>query len=100
MKKILKSQYHDSKCIIINNENFEVKPLPLKDLWASVPRADIHQGRQFYGPVKESIQKDGMRFPIMVYHATRLEVIEQKKKWGKNIVELPFYITDTANHHI
>ena len=99
MKKILKSLYHAQGNIVINGEKFEVKPLPVNECWPSVPRADIHRNIPFYGPVKESIKKEGMRFPIMVYHSTRLELIEQKKKWGDRIEPLPFYVTDTANHH-
>ena len=40
-----------------------------------------------------------MRFPIMVYHATRWELIEQKKIWANRIEPLPFYETDYDNHH-
>ena len=99
MKKILKSKYHDQKYIIINDEKFEVKSLPLNECWPSVPRADIHRNVPFYQPVKESIQKEGMHFPIMVYHATRWEIIEQKKIWQKHIEPLPFDKTDITNHH-
>ena len=99
MKKILKSKYHDQKYIIINDEKFEVKSLQLNECWPSVPRADIHRNVPFYQPVKESIQKEGMHFPIMVYHATRWEIIEQKKIWQKHIEPLPFDKTDITNRH-
>jgi len=82
---ILKSQYHESTW-----DNMEVVVLPIKDLWASVPKAEKHKGRDFYGPVMEDIKENGLHFPLLIVDATYAQIIEQKKKHRNNILDLPF----------
>ena len=68
----------------------DVVSLPIKELWASVPKADIYKGRAFYKSVMADIAENGLNFPLLVVDATREQVIAQKKKHGSKLVELPF----------
>ncbi len=70
---------------------------PVKDLWASVPKAIIHANVEFYKPLKESIQNEGLRNPIIVVKCTRQELQGQKAKWGDKLCDLPFWMADDLN---
>jgi hypothetical protein len=87
--KNLKSQYHNDKW-----NGYEVVQLPIKDLFQSVPAAAKVRGKEFYKPLKEDIAKNGLRFPIMVVHSTRGELIKQKERYKDKMCELPFWLTD------
>ena len=100
--KLLKSKYHE-KGYWENTTQFEQqthgKHYPLEHLdvnkvWASVPKAERHQGKDFYKPILEDIRKNGMMNPILVVRATKDELKGQKAKWGKNLCELPFWFGD------
>ena len=98
--KLLKSKYHE--------QGYWTNPIELEpwshgikypvlvhsvnDLWASVPRADIHAGIEFYKPLKESIEKEGLHNPLITVQCTRQELKGQKAKWGNKLNELPFWI--------
>lgn len=73
---------------------YDVVQIPVKDIWASVPIAKIHKGKVFYDRVKADIQKDGMKFPLLVVKSTRAEVKRQKKKYTKQLNPLPFWDND------
>jgi hypothetical protein len=90
--KTLKSAYHKQKYIIMGpkNKRFEIESLEVKDLWASVPISKIHRGYVFYENVKKDIQKNGLRFPIMVIKSNRAHLVQQKNIWGDKILPLPF----------
>ena len=90
--KLLKSAYHDQGWIEMRHVRYEVKPIALAHLWPSVPKAKVHKGIEFFEPLKKDTKKNGMRHPIMVYHSTWGELIEQKKIWNDAIEPLPFYI--------
>lgn len=83
--KILKSRYHNSQW-----NNIKVVSLRVSDLWASVPLAKQHRGREFYEPIKEDIRKNGLHFPLIVVDATRNDILKQKKKYTDKLCELPF----------
>lgn len=82
---ILKSKYHGSKW-----DGTEVAPIAIKDLWASVPKAEKCKGKAFYGPVMEDIKQNGLNFPLLVVDATRAQLIEQKEKHKDRLMDLPF----------
>jgi len=83
--KILKSRYHNSQW-----NNIKVISLRVSDLWASVPLAKQHRGKEFYEPIKEDIRKNGLHFPLIVVDATRNDILKQKKKYGDKLCKLPF----------
>lgn len=82
---ILKSQYHGSKW-----NGIEVSPLLVKDLWASVPKADTHKGKEFFKPVMDDIKENGLHFPLLTVHSTYAQLLEQKKRYGNKMLDLPF----------
>ena len=83
--KILKSRYHNSQW-----NNIKVISLRVSDLWALVPLAKQHRGKEFYEPIKEDIRKNGLHFPLIVVDATRNDILKQKKKYGDKLCKLPF----------
>lgn len=83
--KVLKSQYYGKEW-----NGYTVVPIRVDELWASVPRADKHRGKTFYSKVKEDIAKNGLHFPLIAVDAKRSHLIEQKKKYGNKVCELPF----------
>lgn len=100
--KWLKSKYHQ-KGYWTNPTNLEpwskgikypVITHPIKDLWPSVPKAEVHAGVEFYKPLKESIQKEGLHNPLITVKCTRQQLKGQKAKWGKELNELPFWIAE------
>ena len=103
--KLLKSNLHTQGFLQITSDmepaykgnQYPIKQLPVDEIWASVPRAVIHCGIEFYEPVKESIKKNGMYWPIMVVNCTRQELKGQKAKWGDKINDLPFWMAEDLN---
>tara|TARA_Y100000004_G_scaffold80397_1_gene90358 strand:+ start:575 stop:1135 length:561 start_codon:yes stop_codon:yes gene_type:complete len=97
--KILKSKLHDfgywKPSIDLAGKwkeiKFPIRPIPLEDLWCSVPRADVHRGKVFLPEVKKSIQENGMLFPIMACYAEYKELQRQKDIWQGKICQLPFW---------
>ena len=83
--KILKSRYHNSQW-----NNIKVISLRVSDLWASVPLAKQHRGKEFYEPIKEDIRKNGLNFPLIVVDATRNDILKQKRKYKDKLCPLPF----------
>ena len=73
---------------------YPIESLNVWDIWASVPKAMQHQGIDFYEPIKHSIIKNGMHWPIMVVKSTRQEVRDQKAKWGNKLCDPPFWMAD------
>ncbi|MBN2703882.1 MAG: tetratricopeptide repeat protein [Pontiellaceae bacterium] len=84
-KKILKSQFSGKKW-----NDYRVISLPIKDLWASVPKAETHKGKPFYSRLAEDIAQNGLHYPLLVVHATRRELIERMKTCEDTFCELPF----------
>jgi bisphosphoglycerate-dependent phosphoglycerate mutase len=92
--KIAKSAFHSQGYWTHGNNKYEIKSLPIKDLWASVPIAKVHLGIEFFEPIKKDIAQNGMKFPILVVTATRRELLIQKHIWKEKIKELPFKQTN------
>jgi hypothetical protein len=100
--KILKSRLHDQGYWEVTSnlepihkgKRFPIKQIAVDEIWASVPKAEIHQGIPFYAPVKEDIKKNGMHWPIMVVNCSREELKGQKAKWGNKINDLPFWFNE------
>ncbi|MBN2164497.1 MAG: tetratricopeptide repeat protein [Pontiellaceae bacterium] len=90
-KKTLKSQFHGSSWI-----SYPTVVLPIKELWASVPRADTHKGKPFYSRLAKDIAENGLHYPLLVVHATRRELIERKNICTDELCELPFDETKTG----
>lgn len=93
--KILKSKYHKQGYIYLGKSQklkgkHKIEQLPIKDIWASVPKCDIHRGKPFYSEVLKDIEKNGLVYPIMVIKSNYGEVLEQKKKWGAKLCNVPF----------
>lgn len=86
----LKCKYHGSTW---NDAN--VVSLPVKDLWASVPKADRHKGKAFYTPVMKDIKENGLCFPLLVVEATHKQLMAEKKRYKDAILDLPFDENDT-----
>lgn len=83
--KILKSRYNGSKW-----NNIDVVELKVSDLWASVPIAKQHKGKEFYEPIKEDIRKNGLMFPLIVVDAARSDILKQKNIYNDRMCPLPF----------
>ena len=83
--KILKSRYHN-----LQWNEMAVVSLRVSDLWASVPIAEKHRGREFYEPIKEDIRKNGLHFPLIVVDATRNDLVKEKRKYKDKLCKLPF----------
>lgn len=81
---ILKSQYHGDKW-----NNIEVSTLPVKDLWASVPRAEVHKGKEFFKPVMKDIKENGLHFPLLVVNSSHAQLVAQKKKYKAKMLDVP-----------
>ncbi len=81
---ILKSKYHGSTW-----NNIEVTPLRVKDLWASVPKAEKHKGKEFFQPVMDDIKENGLHFPLLVVHSTHEQLLEQKSKYRNRMMDVP-----------
>jgi hypothetical protein len=100
--KLLKSRLHDQGYLYITSDlepaykgkKYPIAQLRVDEIWASVPKAIIHNGVHFYGPVKKSIEKNGMDWPIMVVNCSRHELRGQKAKWRNKINDLPFWMAD------
>lgn len=82
--KILKTAYHKRKW-----DGKEVVVLPIKDLWASVPIALKLKNRDFYEPLKEDIEKNGLHFPLLVVSSSEAQLREQKEKYKNKLLPLP-----------
>jgi len=103
--KLLKCSIHDQGYWEVTSDlepkykgnRYPIIHLPISEIWASVPRADKHRGKPFYKPLKEDIEKHGLRWPIMVIKSTRKELQFQKAKWGKAINPLPFWLGEDMN---
>lgn len=100
--KLLKSNYY-KRGYWENTTQFEKKyhgkkyPIEQHDvneLWASVPKAESHLGKEFYGPVKDDIAKNGLYNPLLIVKCTKAELKGQKAKYGHLINELPFWMAD------
>ena len=103
--KLLKSRFHAQGYIEIvsklepqyTGNRYYIEQLRVDEVWDSVPKAIIHNGIEFYEPVKKSIMKRGMDWPIMVVKSTRHELKGQKAKWGNKINDLPFWMAEDLN---
>ena len=103
--KLLKSQLHEQGYLWINSDlepkykgtKYPIKQIRVDDIWASVPKAEVHNGIEFYKPVKESIAKEGMHWPIMIVNCSRAELKGQKAKWKQKINDLPFWMAEDLN---
>ena len=103
MKKVLKCRLKDYYEVTSKLEpwatgkKYPIEQLHVNDIWASVPVAIKHQGIEFYEPIKASILKNGMHYPIMVVKATRREILDQKAIWGDKILDPPFWMAEDMN---
>jgi hypothetical protein len=89
-KKVMKSQYHDQGFWSHGKNKYKLEILPLKDLWASVPIAKVHNGVTFYEPLKKHIKENGLKNPLLIVTATYRELMIQKAIWKDRILDLPF----------
>ena len=83
--KTLKSKFNGSQWNGMN-----VISLKVSDLWASVPIAKQHKGREFYEPIKQDIKENGLNFPLIIVDATRRDILKQKRKYKDKLCPLPF----------
>ena len=90
--KTLKSEYPTEW------NGFEVRELPIEDIWQSVPIAENIAGKPFYSRVKSDIKMNGMHFPIMCVHTNYRTLEEAKERWSKEINELPFWHNTLGKH--
>jgi len=81
-------------------DGYSISEIPIADLWASVPIAEVHRGVVFFDAVKDDIAKNGLHFPILVVDATRRELEEQKKRFKDRMKPLPFWTGDKPEERI
>ena len=84
-KKILKSKHHNG---VLWNK-YQVKVLPIKDIWISVPKTEVLRGKSFFKNLTEDIKKNGLFFPLLVAAPTRGEVKKKKKQFKERMMPLP-----------
>lgn len=90
-KKVMYSRrWHDKGYWAHGKNKYRLETLPIKDLWASVPIAKVHNGVQFYDKLKADMSKNGLINPLLVVTSTRRELIIQKHIWKDRIKDLPF----------
>lgn len=77
---------------------FEVRELPVDDIWQSVPVAENIAGKPFYSRVKDDISANGMHFPIMCVQTDYRGLEKAKERWGRKINELPFWHNALGKH--
>lgn len=92
--KILKSAYHDRMTWECNGKLYPIAQLSVDNLWASVPQAHQLHGKEFYRPLLEDIQKNGLHFPLLCVYATYKDLREQKKRFGDKMLDLPFWANE------
>ena len=51
--------WHDKGCWAHGKNKYRLEVLPIKDLWASVPIAKVHNGVQFYDKLYKDIEALG-----------------------------------------
>ena len=88
----LNSEFHGGRW-----NGLPVVQLACSDIWQSVPIAKVHKGRIFYDRILEDIQKNGLKFPLLVVHSTKREVQQQKKIYTNQLNDLPFWHTDNLD---
>lgn len=93
-KKVLESEFHRERW-----NDLWVVTLPIDELWQSVPKAVTHKGKSFYPEIIKDIQKNGLRFPILVVDAPKSALIEQKQRFKTKMNELPFWQSGDLDAH-
>lgn len=88
--KLLKSKYHTQGWIDLRGVKYQLRQLPIEDIWPSVEKAEVHRGVRFYDLIKKDISKNGLHFPLLVVKATRKEILFQKNSWKHKILKPPF----------
>ena len=69
-------------------------------MWNEVSRRYVDDEVEFYKPLKELIQKEGLHNPLITVECTRLELKGQKAKWGKKLNDLPFWLDEDLNEKL
>jgi len=69
---------------------YKLEILPIKDLWASVPKAEVHNGVQFYKKLSADIKANGLVNPLLTVTSTYRELLIQKSIWKDRILPVPF----------
>lgn len=65
-----------------NWNDYEVVSINQSELIQSVPSAEFVKGKPFYKPLKEDIEKSGLKFPIIVVLCTTEQLISAIEKFG------------------
>ena len=89
--KVLKSKFHNSrwKSFKVKME-FEVKVMPIVDLWGSVPIVEVLYDKPFKKNLKNDIEKNGLVNPLLAVNVTKSELVKRKEKHKTNLNDLPF----------
>jgi|TARA_A100001015_G_scaffold170489_1_gene189535 hypothetical protein len=69
---------------------YKLEIIPIKDLWASVPKAEVHNGVQFYKKLSADIKANGLINPLLTVTSTYRELLIQKSIWKDRILPVPF----------
>jgi len=77
-----------------NGKFYPIAQLPINELWASVPQAKVLNGKPFYQPLLEDIQKNGLHFPLLCVHATYGDLRIQKVRFRDKMCDLPFWANE------
>ena len=93
--KLLKSKFNESKWHSFKiNRDYKVVPLPIDELWGSVPVIQELYNKPFRQTLKDDIEENGLVNPLLVVSATFKELKEKKIKHGDALNELPFDVNN------
>ena len=89
-KKVMVSKCHEQGYWSHGKNKYALEILPIKDLWASVPKAEVHNGIKFYSKLFDDIKKNGLVNPLLVVTSSYRELMIQKAVWKDRVLPLPF----------
>lgn len=84
-KKILKSKFFGKQLW----EKYEVRVLPIKEIYISCPKTVNLRGKPFFSTLMEDIKREGLHFPLLVAHPTLSELKEKKNRYKNRMEPLP-----------
>jgi len=97
MQNILKSSYFESTWKSPNiKKEMPVVVMPIDILWPNVQSIEHLYNRPFKKNLRNDIEKNGLKNPLICVKLSKKELIQLKKKYGTKLNELPFD-ENTAN---
>jgi hypothetical protein len=71
VKRTLPKEKGTLNCIYDVWNGYGVEDIWIEDLWPIFPAEELDEGKPFFGPLKEDIEKNGMNNPIVIVPITK-----------------------------